>query len=448
MPTRLVLALVAALCAAVLAPTAASAAPTGSIAGTVTDAGTAEPIEGLEVCLWPFRGEEEPFDCIFTDSAGEYEFSELEAGEYEVEFWGRPLGYIEQFWNGKDHWWESDPIVVEAEPVTGIDAAMVLGGTIEGTVTEASGGAPVEEVEVCAWDFVNEGYAGCTYTDFDGSYALKALPAGEYQIEFWPWEGNLLDQLYDHKYDWSEADVVSVEAGEVVSGIDAELDAGGEISGTVYSAASGDPLEGIYVCSVEAASGELWSCTETDGAGNYVLDRLFPGSYKVVFSLDFNEFFEEEEFEEEDDGFATQFWDNQTTLAAANPIALDPGQATSGVDAHLVSSGPVVQPPVIQPPVIQPPAPGGGTTIIVVNMPPATGSSPPVVIQKPAGPAKRCRKGFVRKKVKGRVRCVKRRKHRRHHHSRVAARPPAAPAAVLEPPRLLPAPRPLVRRTR
>jgi hypothetical protein len=421
MRARLLLALVAVLCAAAFAPAVASAAPTGSISGTVTDAGTAEPIEGLEVCLWPFQGEE-PLDCIFTDSAGEYEFSELEAGEYEVEFWGKPLGYIEQFWDGKDHWWESDPIVVGSEPVTGIDAAMVLGGTIEGTVTEASGGAPVEEVEVCAWDFVNERYAACAYTEFDGGYALQALPSGEYQIEFWPWEGNLLGQLYDHKYDWSEADVVSVEAGEVVPGIDAELDAGGTISGTVYSAATGTPLKWIYVCSVEAATGELWSCTDTDGEGNYVLDRLFPNSYKVVFSLDFNEFFEEEEFEEEDDGFATQFWNNQTTLAAANPISLSLGQAAAGVDAHLTSSTSVVQPPT-----------SGGTTIIIIN------NTPPAVIRS-AGPHKRCRKGFVRKKVKGKVRCVKRRKHRHHRH-RVAARPLAGPATVLDPPRLLPSSR-------
>jgi hypothetical protein len=429
MRARLLLALVAALCAAALAP-AASAAPTGSISGTVTDAGTAEPIEGLEVCLWPFQGEEE-LACVDTDSAGEYEFGELEAGEYEVEFWGKPLGYIEQFWNGEAHWWESDPIVVGSEPVTGIDAAMVLGGTIEGTVTEASGGASVNEVEVCAWDFVNEEYVACTYTEFDGSYALQALPTGEYQIEFWPWEGNLLGQLWDHKYYWSEADVVSVEAGEVVAGIDAELDAGGAISGTVYSAATGAPLKWIYVCSVEAATDELWSCTETDEEGHYVLDRLFPDTYKVVFSIDFEEWFGEE-FGEEDDGFATQFWNNQTTLAAANPIPLALSQSTSGIDAHLASSTPV-----------QPPASGGGTTIIIIN----NASSPPV-IKKVAGPHRRCRRGFVRKKVKGKVRCV-RRKHRHHHRrSRVAPRPATAPSAVLEPPRLLPAPRPLVRRAR
>jgi Carboxypeptidase regulatory-like domain len=397
------------------APAAATAAFTGSISGTVTDAETAEPVEGLEVCLWPFQGEEE-LECVVTGSAGEYEFSELEPGEYEVEFWGRSLGYVEQFWNGKAHWWESDPIVVESEPVTGIDAAMVLGGTIEGTVTEAAGGAPVTEVEVCAWDFVNERSAGCTETEADGTYALQALPTGEYQIEFWPYEGNLLTQLYDHKYDWTEADVLSVEAGEVVSGIDAELDAGGTISGTVYSAATGTPLKWIYVCSVEAASGELLNCTETDWGGNYALERHPPGSYKVVFSIDFEEWFEED-LEEEDDGYATQFWDNQTTLASATPISLGLSQAISGIDAHLASSTPVVQPPA-----------GGGTTTIIINMPPAI-NPPPAVTTETKKPRKHCRRGFVRKKVKGKVRCVKRRnhRHRRHAHSSAgaAALPPA-----------------------
>jgi hypothetical protein len=288
-------------------------------------------------------------------------------------------------------------------------------GSIAGTVTEASGGVPVEGVEVCAWDVVNEGSAGCAHTGSDGSYLLAELPAGEYAIEFWPPEGSpLLFQLYDHKYRLSEADPVSVSEGEAVVGIDAVLETGGEISGTVYSGATGAPLAEIEVCIVKAASGELWGCTETDEAGQYLFESLPPRNYKVAFSLDFSEFFEEE-LEEEADGFQTQFWDEQATLAAAKVISLGSGQAIAGIDAHLEVT------PSAVPAIPDVPSSGGATT--TAESPPAEGSPSPLTAQPvistsvptPQTPQKQCRKGLVRRKIKGKVRCIKRKKHRPHH---------------------------------
>jgi Carboxypeptidase regulatory-like domain len=287
-------------------------------------------------------------------------------------------------------------------------AAAAPTGSIAGTVTEAAGGAPVEAVEVCAWDVVDEINAGCTFTDAGGSYVLTELPAGEYKIEFWPPEGPLLPQLYDHQYSFREADLVSVKDGEAVAGIDAALEVGGEISGTVYSGATGAPLEGIEVCVVKATSGRLSICMETDDDGRYLFAQLPPRDYKIAFSLDFSEFFEEE-LEEEDDGFQTQFWDDQTTLAAANVIALGSGQAIADIDGHLEATPSVV---------LAAPSPGGTTA--TPDLPPVEGAPSLLTAQPPAGanvPAspKHCRKGFPRRKIKGKVRCVKRRKHRHHH---------------------------------
>ena len=380
-------------CLAVMCAPAAALAATGAIEGTVTDAKTAEPIKGVRACAWAPEAEEseeeEPAACDFsTSSDGSYLIAGLDPGEYKVEFWPKRLPYEFQFYEGTQSWSKAKPVVVESgETTSGIDAELEPLAAIEGTVTRSSDGEPVEEVEVCAWPVSEEGFGECTGTASDGSYLIAGLEAGEYEVEFWPgYTGqNLAYQFYKDKDRWYEADGVAVEAGETTSGIDAELHPGAMISGTVSRAATGAALEEIRVCSIDAPSGQLWICSWTEPNGSYEVPFLSKGQYKVVFSVDLAEWFGEEEFEE-NDGYPTQFWNNQTTLAAANVVPLATGQTVPGIDGHL---GP----------------------------PPSTVVVPPVV-KTPVHPKrKHCRKGFKRKKVKGKVRCVKRHKHRRHHRS-------------------------------
>ncbi len=371
-----------------LAPAGALAA-TGAIAGTVTDAKTAEPIEGVEVCAWTL--EEEFAGCdISTSSDGSYVVAGLDPGEYKVEFWPEGLPYEFQFYEGTQSWSKAKPVVVESgETTSGIDAELAPAAGIEGTVTRGSDGEPVEEVEVCAWPLSEEGFGGCTGTAGDGSYSLSGLEPGEYKVEFWPgFTGqNLAYQFYKDRDRWLEADAVLVEAGETTPGIDAELHPGATISGTVSRAATGAPLEEIRVCSVDGPTGQLWICTRTEPNGSYELPFHSKGQYKVVFSVNIAEWFGEEEFiAEEEDGFPNQYWNSQATLAAANVVPLATGQAVSGIDARL-----------------GPPAP----TVVV----------PPVVKTPVHHKRRHCRKGFKRKKVKGKVRCVRRHKHHRHHRS-------------------------------
>jgi hypothetical protein len=391
-------ALAALLCLAMaLIPHGALAAG-GSISGRVTAFSIAlggpgaNPIEGVEVCAWSLASEEEWF-CAETDAEGNYEIAGLENDEYGVEFWGRPVGYEVQFYDDRENWWEADPVVVEGGPVTGVDAGLIPLAGIEGTVIRSSDGKPVEEVEVCAWPVSEEGFGGCTGTASDGSYLIAGLEPGEYKVEFWPGESgqNLAYQFYKDKDRWLEADAVVVEAEETTPEIDAELGPGATISGTVSLAMTSAPLGKITVCSIDAPTGQLWICTRTLSNGSYELPFHSKGQYKVAFSVNLAEWFGEAEFiAEEEDGYPTQFWNSQTTLAAANVVPLATGQAVPGVDARL---GPPPTPPVVTPPVKK-------------------------------KHHKHCRRGLKRKKVKGKVRCVKPHKHHRHRHHRVLTRAP------------------------
>jgi hypothetical protein len=406
---RALLILVAVAGVAALAPAGAAAAPTGAIEGTVTGADTHEGIEGVEVCATRDGG---AFleSCEYTAGDGTYAIEGLPAAEYEVGFWANGTDYFTSFY--------PTAVVVGTEPVTGIDAELEHVTAIEGTVTRGSDGEPVEEVLVCAFDLESGRYASCEETRWDGTYVLQGVEAGEYAIEFWPgFTGqNLAFQFYDHRDHLPEADPVSVEAGEVVSGVDGELGPGGTISGHVFSNATGAALEEIWVCAIDDATDELMVCNLTEPDGSYDLPILPAGQYKVVFSIDFEEWFEEEFGEEEDDGFPTEFWNDQGTLAAANVISLGTGGSVTGIDARL---GPPATPPSggSGPGEVVPPPPP-----VILAVPPAT--TPPAVTPR----HKHCRKGFRRKKVKGKVRCVRRRKH---HAPSGAARAGAAPAAAI-----------------
>src|SRR5262245_11302919 len=110
---------------------------TGSMSGTVTDANTSAPIEGIEVCAWEFEHQFTPGGCEVTDAAGEYTISGLEPGGYAVEFATKhEFDYDQRFSNEKANWPTRDEVVVTAEVTTsGVNAALIPGGAMEGTVT-------------------------------------------------------------------------------------------------------------------------------------------------------------------------------------------------------------------------------------------------------------------------------------------------------------------------
>lgn len=391
------LVLAAFLCLAALAPTSVAAA-TGSIAGTVTDAPTGEPIEGAEVCAETFAEEGGAWACGYTETDGTYFIGGLPAGDYRVWFWASNQ-YEFEYFDGKKSWDEADPVEVPSGgQASGIDADMDRTATISGTVLATEDGLGVEEVEACAYPLnpSEESYFSCGYSDADGAYTIKGLVPGSYKVEFWPaWTGRgLAFQFYDHRNRYQEADVVSVGEGEWLEGIDADLAPGASIRGRLSDLVTGAPVE-ARVCSIDAISDKLTTCTWSEEDGTYTLHLLPAGSYKVVFSPEFWEFFPEEAFPgEEDDGLPTQFWNNQASIGAANVISLATGAVATGVDARFgtVPVAPVLTPPVAKPPVHR---------------------------------HRKCRRGYKKKLVKGKRRCVKVHKHRHRRHEKRAERPTA-----------------------
>ena len=372
-------------------PAVAGAATTGGIGGTVTEEGGG-PVAGVSVCAESIGvTAEEDFGCDETRTDGTYEILGLEPGEYAVEFWPRELNYAWQYYDGKHSWKEATPVTVASGNVTtGIGAVLEAGATISGTVTSAATGQPVREVEACAI-VVGEGFAGCAATATNGTYTIERLAPGEYEVYFYAeYTGqNLLSQKY-------AGGTITLGTGEARTGINAALQTGGQIQGTVRSAATNSGLAGVKVCLTEAAALRTLGCLSTGSSGAYGFYGVWSASFKVVFSPELSDLIgaeaseypeSEEEFR---DSYPTQWWNGQGSFAAATPISVTAPATVTGIDALLGT------PP---------------------TSTPATTSSPPVTAVPKKRPP-RCRHGFVRRKVKGKVRCVRRHKPVRHHHKK------------------------------
>lgn len=360
-------------------PATGEAAGTGSISGTVTGQG-AGALADVRVCAESF--DETIFRCSETDGAGKYTVSGLEQAEYLVAFLP-PEGsiYLWQWYGGVRNWEESPLIEVEEGVArTGINAVLEKGASISGVVTAAATGLPAREVYVCAAT-IDESDGGCDETNSSGSYTIVGLTGGQYQLEFYP-EGT-----QDLVYQTYSLGLVTVAPHAEVKNVNQALQPGGKIQGVVRLAATNAPLAGVRVCVTLANTVEQFACLTSPASGAYQFYGLPSGSYKVAFSATAAEI---PDREAKVDAYPTVWWQAASSFATASPIAIVPPAIVSGVDGAL---GPPPVAPVVPPPVVQPP-----------------------VVKKVAPKPLRCRKHFAKRKVHGKVRCVRTHKIVKHKH--------------------------------
>jgi hypothetical protein len=301
-----------------------SALGSGEISGIVTAAASKAALAGIEVCAYSKLSEiggELGEHCALSNAAGEYAVAGLSAAEYTVEFFSLGGEFATQYYDEKDSFLEATKVpLAEGAAVSGIDAEMLAAGEITGTVT--TGGAPLEDIKVCAVEIGDEFIAQCTSSGPTGDYTISRLPAAEYTVDFYSLSGSYVTQYYDDKSSLAGATKVPVAAGAMTAGIDAAMVAAGKISGTVTDASSNAPLEDIKVCAYESGGEALVQCTSTSASGEYTISRLAAAEYTVGFSAVNGE-------------YLTQYYSDKPSLAEAVKVTVANAVTASGIDAAM-----------------------------------------------------------------------------------------------------------------
>jgi len=331
----------------------AAAVGTGSVSGTVTAAAGGAPLAGVCVSAHLTDINSTLVATVATAGDGSYTLSAVPVGNVNVHFsdTGSCVGGVAA--NLVGQWWNSQPslstavtvAVADSVTTTGVNAALVAGGSISGTVTAATGGAPLNAICVGAFVLgVDALLVSSTATAADGTYTLTGVPAQNVLVEFFAsgqcpggTPANFEGQWYNNKLTAGTADSVTVTAGTTVAGISAALNASGSFSGTVTAAVGGAPLSGICVAAyLPFASGvapQLIASTSTAADGTYTLPGAPVGNIDVKFySTGFCP-------GGAASNYAMQWYNNQPLQGTANPITITSGATTPNINAALIAGG-------------------------------------------------------------------------------------------------------------
>ncbi len=277
----------------------------GSVSGRVTDL-DGRPIEYAQVQLFS-DGSDAWGNSIWmtasTDANGDYSLYFVPEGRYYVNCWAQAgWSSVFRYWPDSEDFAGAQLISVDGvTAVANVDFILPLApgtASVEGTVTDAAGhpltGAYVEinPFQSGAADSGKSGKEFCAwaYSDSDGVYRVKGLPAGPVQVHCSYWENESRgEEWYSGASVPEDADPVTLSDGQMVSGIDFSLTVRrfyGSIAGTVMDAETGAPVPGAVVEIQPLRSdwvgfwrGTMKTTLITDAEGKYSAERLLPGVY-------------------------------------------------------------------------------------------------------------------------------------------------------------------------
>jgi hypothetical protein len=307
--------------------------PSGaSISGTVTDA-SGDPITTADVCVYasPYGGNR--YGNTTTNASGEYTITGLAAGSYYLEFadcGSSARNDVTQYYGGAPDENDSTLVVLSTGGAkTGVNAELAAGTSISGHAYAGSGtGTPVANQCV----YVEARSPSGTADDYYYSYYGETNSSGEYTIhhvapistgytvEFRDCNNPVtyVSQYYGGDYDPSTASAVTPTVASPAQAVDAHLETGGTITGTVTDSKGNAIGSGVCVEAGLTNDGYVYYEEYGDGltsGGSYTVGGLPTGSYDVTFY---------------DCGSR-----NDVSQTLPSPVSVTVGEPTEGVDASM-----------------------------------------------------------------------------------------------------------------
>ena len=206
----------------------------GSISGTVTGPDETTPLENIYVIAYQRIDDGDGGNWIFaqvttTNLEGSYSLGGLAGGIYQVHFYGTSDYVGEYYDNATMLGAGTDIPVAAATTVSGINASLATASRITGTVTGPDDSTPLENINVMAYQWIDDGAGGgwspvdASSTAADGSYVLGGLAAGTYRVQFSHGSGNYVTECYNNAPNLDAATDIVVNDASTANDINASL---------------------------------------------------------------------------------------------------------------------------------------------------------------------------------------------------------------------------------
>ena len=268
-----------------------------TLAGTVVDAISQQPVQGVTVSARSFvaSGEAAKVEPVATDSTGRFSFEHLPPGRYFV--LASHQGYVNQGPSGHGPR-RSVFDLASGQRLDGVVIYLMPGGIVSGQISTADGN-PVSGVTVQAlkrshrfgkpeFDEIASGESNKS-----GVYSIAALPAGDYYLRAVPSQEQKPDtkgNVYAPTYfpgtrDQGHSTLLTMRAGEQMAGIDIALSRvrAASVAGKVIDAVSKSPINGSELTLLEQGDVTPISYSATaDAKGNFELKGVPRGNYLLV----------------------------------------------------------------------------------------------------------------------------------------------------------------------
>ena len=296
------------------------------IRGQVVSYPDGVPIPDISVVVFDVQANYEVFT---TDEDGYYEATDLEPDFYRIKAW--PLdgqNWIGAYYSDMYFYCSGTLLDLRVDALAdGVDFRLPAGGTVEGTITDALDGAPIESarVDVRGLDYYNSNLDPTTYTDAEGRYQVVGLDSAIESVDSpTPVPGNYELKVtvsgrpvVYHPDGYADDDAVPVEAirDQVSAGVDLVIPAGASITGNV-SDAEGQPLDSGTVYARNDAEPWIQVTAAIGTGGDFEAGGLAPGTYTLEVSSS---------------GYAA--------IELGEPVEVAEDEAVGGVDAALDAEG-------------------------------------------------------------------------------------------------------------
>lgn len=216
-----------------------------------------------------------------TDASGDYTVGGLIPGSYRLQFLDGYHTYASGYYSDDGftiYPAQATPVTVPPD-ATGIDITLPIGSRIRGTVT-GSGNSRLANVTVKACPAAGDGLCGESWTSTTGRYALSGLAPESYLVSFVDLTGVHASGYFSaagFAPDPGDADPVVVPPD--ATGVNVQLPPGNEIGGTL-TGPEDHPAVGVTATACSTTGDWCWSSV-SDGAGDYLVTGLVPGTYQV-----------------------------------------------------------------------------------------------------------------------------------------------------------------------